>query len=108
MSYPLTFSVPGVRDFAEAVDDERRRQLTAWGDQRHPDGTGPEALEWAERAREMCQQSARDGAVTWAQIFEEEAAEALAEQNPAALRTELIQCATVIAAWIHDLDRRPR
>ena len=108
MSYPTLFTVPGVRDFATAVDEERTRQLARWGDQHHPDGTGPEAADWADRAREMCQQAARDGEMTWALILEEEVAEALAESDPTALRTELIQAAAVIAAWLHDLDRGPR
>jgi len=36
----------------------------------------------------------------------EEVAEAFAETDAALLRTELIQVAAVIAAWVSDIDRR--
>jgi hypothetical protein len=44
----------------------------------------------------------------WALILLEEVYEALAEADPARLRTELIQAGAVIAAWVSDLDRRPQ
>lgn len=115
MSYPTLFTTPGVRDFAQAVDAERQRQLEQWGDQRHPDGTHPDyevlpgwpARELADAARAACQRFAEMGIVTWRDIFAEESCEALAESDPATLRNELIQVAAVCAAWISDIDSRP-
>jgi hypothetical protein len=108
MSYPSLFTTPGLAKFAEAIDDERQRQLTKWGDQRHPDGTGGLFLtHMAHTLRSECQEAAARGDVSWRQILMEECAEAFAETDPAALRTELVQCAAVIQAWLSDLDSRP-
>lgn len=85
---------------------ERARQDDKWGQQDHPDGTGPLALEWALRAKEMCQQAHQDGDQTWALVLEEEVAEACAEDDPHRLRAELVQVAAVAVAWIEALDRR--
>lgn len=108
MSYPTMFRTPGVKAFAEAIDDERARQIAKFGDQRHPDGTGG-ALDRqaANTARAACQHAAEKGVVTWRDILGEEIAEAFAETDRAKLREELLQSAAVIAAWISDLDRRP-
>lgn len=105
--YPTLFTTPGVKDFAEAVDAERQRQLETFGEQHHPDGTGqyPETVD-ADVARMACQNAAEGGYLDWLHILREEVAEAFAESDPAALRAELIQVAAVCAAWIHDLDRR--
>jgi len=109
MSYPALFTTPGLKAFAEAVDAERSRQLRKWADQHHDDGTGGEFYaRKAESARRECQLAAADPDVgaRWAFILLEEIYEALAETDPAALRTELIQCAAVIQAWLADLDSR--
>lgn len=107
MSYPTLFSTPGVKDFAEAVDVERGRQLVKWGDQRHPDGTGTGLdRNHAEQSRNVCQWAADNRELNWKLILLEEIHEALAESDRAKLREELIQSAAVIAAWISDLDRR--
>jgi hypothetical protein len=79
--YPTLFTTPGVKDFAEAVDAERQRQIAKFGDQHHPDGT-------------------------WMHVLIEEVFEALAEEDPAKLRAELVQVAAVCAAWITDIDGR--
>ncbi|MEU6552064.1 hypothetical protein ABZ915_17535 [Streptomyces sp. NPDC046915] len=108
MSYPTIFTTPGVRQFAEEIDAERQAQLAKWGEQHHPDNTG--STFYAKRAvaaRRNCQLAAADGMTAWDLILLEEVYEALAESDPAALRTELIQCAAVIQAWLHDLDTRP-
>jgi len=93
---------------------ERARQIAVWGDQRHPDGTGPEMV-WsftgpAEFVRNVAQaiskSKAADGHVTWLDILLEEVAEAFAESDLALLRTELVQAAAIIANWVHDIDRR--
>lgn len=108
MSYPTLFTTPGLRAFAESVDAERQRQLTKWGDQHHPDGTGitDAQRELADQARAACQQAFAEGRGSWAHILMEEIREALAESDPAVLRTELVQCAAVIQAWLADLDSR--
>ncbi|MFL1381648.1 hypothetical protein [Nocardiopsis protaetiae] len=99
--------VAGLAEFAWALDAERERQLATWGDQRHPDGTGlPGDREAADAARDRCAAEAAAGDPTWRAILAEEIAEAFAESDPDALRTELVQAAAVIAAWVHDLDRR--
>ncbi|MEV8048400.1 hypothetical protein AB0P02_31820 [Streptomyces griseoluteus] len=116
MSYPTLFTTPGVRAFAEEVDTERQRQLAKWGDQHHPDGTGPRtaaivgmlchADRAAHYARIACQSAAEEGEVTWRLVLAEEVLEALAESDPERLRTELVQVAAVCAAWISDIDSR--
>jgi hypothetical protein len=99
----------GVARHMAEVDAERQRQLKKWGDQTHPDGTGlhPERQQQlADEARTLCDRAARDGFLTWSHILMEEVREAMAEEDPTALRAELVQCAAVIAAWILDIDRR--
>jgi hypothetical protein len=114
--YPTLFTTPGLKAFAEELDAERSRQLRKFGDQRHPDGTGPSIDVWApllpadraaDAARTRCQRAAERGDLTWQHILDEELAEARAESDPARLRAELIQIAAVCAAWVSDLDRRP-
>lgn len=106
--YPALFTTPGLKRFAEDIDTERQAQLAKWGDQRHADGTGSvHQQEAAKLARMACQDAFGAGYGTWCHILFEEVWEALAEKDPAKLRTELIQTAAVIAAWVSDLDRRP-
>lgn len=105
--YPTLFTNPGVKDFAEAIDAERTRQLDKFGEQHHRDGTGNKSQQdRAEFARRWCESAFASGYGTWADILAEEVAEAEAERDPAKLRTELIQIAAVCAAWVHDLDSR--
>lgn len=102
-------ATPGLARHMAEVDAERQRQMKKWGDQTHPDGTGlhPERQkQLADEARALCQRAARDGFLAWSHILMEEVREAMAEEDPEALRTELVQCAAVVAAWILDLDRR--
>lgn len=107
MSYPRIFATPGVGDFAEAIDEERRKQLKEWGDQEHPDGTGLPGDDYAaELVRENCKRAAEDGTLTWRHILEEEKQEAYAETDLDKLEEELIQTGAVIAAWIYDIRRR--
>lgn len=97
----------GMAAFVNDVDAERQRQLAKWGEQRHPDGTAITGDdERAASAKHTCQSMAAMNQVTWRDILWEEVAEALAEKEPAALRTELVQCAAVIQAWIADIDQR--
>ena len=104
------------------VDAERRAQDAKWGEQNHPDGTGDQALlpylptsepsgratygTLAYRARQECDARHRAGTGTFADILLEEVGEALAEDDPARLRAELVQVAAVAVAWAEAIDRR--
>ncbi|KQX27510.1 hypothetical protein ASD97_24730 [Streptomyces sp. Root63] len=105
--YPTLFTNPGVKDFAEEIDAERTRQLAKFGEQHHPDGTGLPVYEHAARRyRNQADRNAQSGVLAWRDVLLEEVYEALAEKDPAALRTELVQIAAVCAAWVRDLDSR--
>lgn len=97
------------------IESERTRQDAKWGQQNHPDGTGARvaiagrlayAEDLARDARLYCQAAAGRGTVTWRHIIREELYEALAENDPMKLRTELMQVAAVCVAWIEAIDRR--
>lgn len=112
--YPTLFSTPGVKPFAEAVDAERQAQIAKFGDQRHPAGTGPDArllgkpmTTYLAAIRGAVDDANERGEATWLGILLEEVFEAAVESDPARLRAELIQVATVCAAAVYDLDRRP-
>lgn len=94
---------------------ERIRQEALWGEQNHPDGTGPDVI-WldvlvspmshmAAEARYRCQSRARRGKLTYLDILAEEFFEAAEAPEPAHLRDELVQVAAVAVAWIEKLDR---
>jgi hypothetical protein len=96
-------------DIATEMDHQDRQ----WGQQDHPDGTGPDGelfgvtfTELRDMIRNACQRAAADGTVTWAHIAGEEATEALAESDPDRLRTEVIQATAVGAQWVGSIDRR--
>ena len=109
------------------VRAERTRQDAKWGEQNHPDGTGPgssplgrirkvhaggkgpsklfaEGL--AAMAKQATDEAAEAGTLTFADILIEEVFEALAESDPTKLRAELIQIAAVAAQWVEAIDRR--
>lgn len=92
------------------VARERARQDAKWGEQNHPDGTGhahiPGAIERREASRRKCDREHHAGRGTFAHILTEEYDEAMAEDDPAALRTELVQVAAVAVAWVEAIDRR--
>jgi hypothetical protein len=72
-----------------------------------PDGTGGEAARLsADDAREDCQDAFAAGLGTWWHILLEEVYEALAEDDPAALRRELLQVAAVAIRWVDAIDNR--
>jgi hypothetical protein len=94
---------------------ERINQDSKWGEQNHPNGTGPQvqlldaltsynSLRAVAKAQTDLRASA--GTVTFADILLEEVIEALAESNPQALRAELVQVAAVAAQWIEAIDRK--
>ncbi|WP_067469595.1 nucleoside triphosphate pyrophosphohydrolase [Actinomadura macra] len=85
---------------------ERDAQDRMWGCQEFPDGSGPEFIELAEKAKRECSAAAKQGRLTWRHVLTEEFFEALAETEPGRLRTELVQTAAVAVKWIESLDRR--
>lgn len=112
------------------VTAERRRQNAKWGKQDHPDGTGPDTrplLTHIEEPSIHLNDSAELLSAsltartdhrfsgwrsldtppgTWRDILLEEVFEALAESDPAKLRTELIQVQAVAQQWVAAIDRR--
>lgn len=104
---------------------ERARQTAKHGDQAHlPDGTGPLCIlrdipayenaaradwlaTWAKhRTKAASQNEGGDGTITFEHILTEEWAEAIAEDDPSALRAELIQVAAVAIQWVEAIDQR--
>lgn len=109
----------------EEVAAERARQDAKWGEQNHPDGTGPKSTPLFSRERFLddTMTAARlaeilknrtdarfsgkgDRPGTWVDILLEEVFEALAEEDLEKLRTELIQTAAVATQWVEAIDRR--
>lgn len=89
------------------VASERDRQDAKWGVQHHPNGTNSVRYgQDRELSRVLCDAAARQGVVTWRHILLEEVYEAFAEDDPAALRAELVQAAAVIVNWVEDIDAR--
>ncbi|WP_245899624.1 NUDIX hydrolase [Nonomuraea indica] len=105
-----------LRGVLAEVAAERAAQDAMWGFQDFPDGTGRTALvgaggvreagEAAGRAKREVTEAAARGALTWRHVLHEEVLEAFAEDDPAALRAELIQVAAVAVKWVQALDRR--
>lgn len=98
----------GMAPVLTAVMDERIRQHRLYGDQSHlPDGTGDQlARLTADNRRRECDLAQQEGQLTWRHILAEEAAEAMAEADPARLRAELIQVAAVCVQWVQAIDGR--
>lgn len=105
---PARSSRRAITRVLEDVRAERYAQDAKWGQQNHPDGTGPTipTLNRADYARRECDYAHQHGVGTWRHILEEEHAEALAERDPEKLRAELIQVAAVAVAWVEAIDRR--
>ncbi|MBS2538914.1 hypothetical protein KGQ20_39825 [Catenulispora sp. NF23] len=89
------------------VSAERFRQLDRWGVQHRVNGTGgPVMRNTAEDMRNACNYLADHGGADWRAVLLEEVYEAMAEDDQAALRAELVQVAAVCAAWVEDIDSR--
>lgn len=97
------------------VSEERVRQQIKWGEQNHPDGTGP-GRRWpalfshtmadsAHIAQLQVDHEAKNGVCTYGGILLEEVFEAMAESDPMKLRAELLQVAAVAVAWVEKIDR---
>lgn len=115
----------GTARVMQDVINERLRQLDKHGDQSHlPNGTGQRLMlegvpvnnwddlyandlaTWAKaRCKAASQNEGGNGTITYEQILTEEWAEAIAEEDPAKLREELIQVAAVCIAWAEKLDQ---
>jgi hypothetical protein len=115
-------------NLAVQAKQELRRQHEKWGEQNHPDGTGDDRLvlaglrthrsarpltvddttagTFAFLAKHATDRLAAGGHVQWSDILLEEVFEALAENEPAMLRNELIQVAAVALQWAGAIDRR--
>lgn len=108
--HPLRFATDGLLRFARLIDTERQAQLTKWGDQHHRDGssTYTNVSLCADLAEQMRKVNADPAELSWTTILLEEVYEAGAETDPAKIRAELIQVAAVCAAWIADIEQRPR
>ncbi len=85
---------------------ERMRQNDKFPDQHLLNGTSVVRRYAADEARANCDAAAVQGVLTWRHILHEEFLEAVAEENPTALREELIQVAAVAVRWIEDIDSR--
>ena len=102
------------------VRAEREAQDAKWGEQNHPDGTGPDtfplmhldgvqnAAELRDAAREWTDVRSAFHLVSYRDVLLEEVLEALAEDDPTGLRRELIQVAAVALGWVGAIDRRGR
>lgn len=102
---PLT--LPSTAQVLLEVAWERIRQDAKWGEQNHPDGTGGIGFErLRDTFKEVCDEAARKGELTWAHITQEEHHEALAESDEAKLEAELLQDAAVKIEWIECIRRR--
>ncbi|MGH3240885.1 MAG: hypothetical protein ACRDNL_10910, partial [Spirillospora sp.] len=110
MSHPPTLTA-----VEREVRAERERIQACWGEQNHPDGTGPRAVcpgrliyaqEAADDARRATNAAAKRGDLTWKHVLTAEVFEAFAEDDPEELRGELVQVVAVALEWIDALDRR--
>lgn len=117
------------RSVLDEVYVERKRQNARWGEQNHPD-VDPRDIPYvshgyyASRAdiwRQVNEERATPSKTVgrcwghpeephthtaWDGVLLEEVYEALAEEDPAKLRIELVQVAAVATAWIEAIDRR--
>jgi hypothetical protein len=102
-----------LRRVLDEIAEERSRQDAKWGVQRHPDGTGRAYALRAvaeldqDFAKQRCDRAFDQGNGTWEHILHEEFCEAMAEDDPARLRAELVQLAAVAVHWIEAIDDRP-
>jgi hypothetical protein len=87
---------------------ERVFQNGKWGEQHHKD-VSHDSNRAAFAALAKTYQHINDTNLAhpdWSNILLEEVYEALAEQETASMRQELVQVAAVAVAWIEDLDSR--
>lgn len=118
----MTIIIPGPTERAlQEVAVERATQDAKWGEQNHPNGTGPDlpilrltdvnldlrtGEELAGIFRRRTDDRAKCGRLSYMDILLEEVFEATAEADVTHLRTELIQVAAVAVAWVEKIDRQ--
>ena len=105
MNRPMT-DLAALESVLVEIRAERGRQDAKWGEQNHPDGTGPQFANRAEYERIRTETAAADGTLTFRHVLAEEVAEAYAENDPDRLRAELVQVAATAICWIQAIDRR--
>lgn len=72
-----------------------------------PNGTGGGGRRtWETIARNSCERAYREGRLTHAEVFDEEAAEVLAAETDEELRKELVQVGAMCLKWVADIDAR--
>ncbi len=102
------------RDALELIAAERIEQDEKWGQQNHPFhwiGYDDETQEWNERQernfKDLVDELAEQGVLSWDYVLLEEVFEALSAKTPEEQEKELIQVAAVAsAAW--EASRRRR
>lgn len=96
----------GAFSIVSEIAEEMKRQVSLWGIQEHPNGTGLEVeKEFLTGVRELVKDAEKDGKISWYLVLLEEFAEAAAEEDQWKLRKELIQVAAVAATWVQAIDR---
>lgn len=89
------------------IQAERVRQIAKFGEQHREDGTDLFTYpSIAVRSRENFQNAEARGTATWPQTLNGPFYEAISTADVAALRTTLVELATVACAWVEDIDSR--
>lgn len=121
----MTYPKIGNTTVLDEIAAEQARQDAKWGQQNHPD-YDPHDIDTvvrneyafrADRWKEINARRAESGCevkhlfpaescTAWDGVLLEEVYEALAEEDPAKIRAELIQVAAVAATWVEAIDRR--
>lgn len=111
------WSTPVTRERFEVVREvceERNAQYAQWGQQDHPLTPPDRTLGLLhsrkhQRAADLWKalnaERVKSGRIAWDGILLEEVYEALAEDDPAKARAELVQVAAVAVAMIESIDR---
>ena len=93
--------------FVEVLKERERARALHPGTEDMPDGYVPEAYRTFEaHARLTCERAAREGRLTFRDVFNEEVAEALAADDEMKLRTELVQVMALCLKGIEAIERR--
>ena len=99
-----------VLNIGHEVYDERAKQDARWGEQNHEDVPSDHVRAQHARTADAWKYTNADrvrrGVLAWDGILLEEVFEACAEADPARMREELVQVASVAVAWIEAIDRR--
>lgn len=86
---------------------ERLKQSFVWGEHDQPDGTGGgRALDALKAVMNQVESNASNGTTTWYDALKARVFAALAEEDPAKLRAQLVQVAAVAVSWAGAIDQR--